>query len=126
MKLLIGIDLQDLKKFRRAVNRSGDRFLKRIFTEREISYCYRFKDPIPHLAARFSAKEAFAKALKPVLEGRVFEWREIEVVSRDGKPVFNFSKRVMDALEKLGISDVELSLSHSGDHAVAVVLVSKC
>jgi len=64
------IDLQDLKKFRCAVNRSGNRFLKRLFTEREINYCYRFKDPIPHLAARFSAKEAFAKALKPVLEGQ--------------------------------------------------------
>ncbi len=126
MRFLIGIDLQDLRKFRRIVDRSGDRFLKRIFTEREIGYCYSFKDPTPHLAARFSAKEAFAKALKPLLGKKVFEWHEIEVVSRDGEPVFNFSERVRNTLEKLGIDEVELSLSHSGDYAVAVVLLSKC
>lgn len=123
MKLLLGIDLQDVRKFRRIVESGGENFLRKVFTEREVGYCFKFKDPLPHLAARFSAKEAFIKALKSILGERSLDWRDVEVSSKDGKPTFNFSERVKEMLEELGISDVELSLSHSGNYALAAVVL---
>ncbi|MDW8021235.1 MAG: holo-ACP synthase [Nitrososphaerota archaeon] len=125
MKFLIGVDIQDLRKFRRIINRGGDKFLGKVFTEREIGYCYRFRDPVPHLAARFSAKEALIKALKPMLVGRSFDWNEVEVVSSSGKPIFNFSERLKKIFKELGVREVELSLSHSGNYAVAVVFIHR-
>ena len=59
----IGVDLAQIPRLRRVVERWDDRFLRRVFTEAEIAYCRRRRDPIPHLAARFAAKEATLKAL---------------------------------------------------------------
>ena len=124
MTLRIGIDIQDLERFRRAVRRYGRRFLKHILTENEISYCMRFRDPIPHLAARFSGKEALIKALGDVGDWAP-SWRSMEIVSSDGKPVFKFDAKTRNMLERLGIEEVEVSLSHSGGYVVAVAIIRK-
>ena len=118
----IGIDIQDIRRFRLAVERSRERFLKRIFTEEELRYCFKMRDPIPHLAARFSAKEAFIKALG--LKDR-FSWKEIEILLDEGGPKFKLSERVRDELEKRGFSSASLSISHSGDYAIAAVILER-
>ena len=73
----IGVDLAQIPRLRRVVERWNDRFLRRVFTEAEIAYCRRRRDPIPHLAARFAAKEATLKALGTGLRMGV-NWRELE------------------------------------------------
>ncbi|MCD6535964.1 MAG: holo-ACP synthase [Thaumarchaeota archaeon] len=124
MTLRIGVDIQDLERFRRAVQRHGRRFLKHILTEDEINYCMRFKDPIPHLAARFSGKEALIKALGD-LEYEALSWRSVEIVSINGRPVFKFDVNTQQMFKRFGIKEVEVSLSHSGRYAVAVAIIHK-
>jgi len=124
MTLRIGVDIQDLERFRGAVQKYGKRFLKHILTEDEINYCMRFKDPIPHLAARFSGKEALIKALGD-LEYEALSWRSMEIVSINGRPVFKFDVNTQEMFKKFGIKEVEVSLSHSGRYAVAVAIIHK-
>jgi holo-[acyl-carrier-protein] synthase len=81
----IGVDLTQMPRLRRVVARWDERFLQRVFTEQEIAYCRRRRDPIPHFAARFAAKEATLKALGTGLRMGV-NWRELEVRRERGGP----------------------------------------
>ena len=80
----IGVDLALISRVREVVERWDERFLRRVFTDREIAYCRRRRDPIPHLAARFAAKEATLKALGTGLRMGV-QWREMEVRRERGE-----------------------------------------
>ena len=82
----VGVDLAQITRLRRAVERWDERFLRRVFTEAEIAYCRRRRDPIPHLAARFAAKEATLKALGTGLAMGV-NWREMEVRRERGEAI---------------------------------------
>ena len=124
MDLGIGIDILDLEKFRKAVQKHGRRFLKHILTQNEIDYCMKFKDPIPHLAARFSGKEAFIKALRDAGDWSP-SWRGIEIISTNGRPMLKFDVKTRDMLERLGVKGVDVSLSHSGRYVVAVAVIRK-
>ncbi len=116
----LGIDLVEIERVRRAANRFGDRFLNRIFTAGEIAYCARRRDPAPSLAARFAAKEAFAKAAPA---GARPGWLEVEVVMSEGdKPVLRVSPRLA---QLLGARRVLVSLTHSRDMAMAAVLIAR-
>ena len=81
----IGVDLTEMPRLRRILARWDERFLQRVFTEQEIAYCRRRRDPIPHFAARFAAKEATLKALGTGLSMGV-NWRELEVRRERGQP----------------------------------------
>src|SRR5437879_13416304 len=78
----IGVDLVNIPRMRDVIDRWQDRFLQRVFTEQEIAYCRARRDPVPHFAARFAAKEAALKALGTGLRLGV-SWRELEV-GREG------------------------------------------
>jgi holo-[acyl-carrier protein] synthase len=80
----IGIDATDIPRVAEMFARYGDRFLRRVFTDGEIAYCTRHRDPAPHLAGRFAAKEAAMKALGTGHAAGVL-WHDVEVV-RDGGP----------------------------------------
>src|SRR3954454_6623502 len=81
----LGIDVTDLPRIARAFDQYGERFLRRVFTEREIAYCTRRRNPVPHLAGRFAAKEAAMKALGTGHSMGVL-WKDIEVVRGGGPP----------------------------------------
>src|SRR6266852_9710442 len=81
----IGVDLALISRLREVVQRWDERFLTRVFTDDEIAYCRRRKDPVPHFAARFAAKEAGLKALGTGLRLGV-SWRELEVRRERGGP----------------------------------------
>ncbi len=81
----LGIDATDLPRVRDVFERYGERFLRRVFTDVEIAYCTRQRDPVPSLAGRFAAKEAAMKALGTGHSQGVL-WRDIEVVRRPGGP----------------------------------------
>ena len=119
----IGIDLALIPRLRQMVERWDERFLLRVFTDEEIAYCRRRRDPIPHLAARFAAKEATLKALGTGLAMGA-KWREMEVRRQPGgAPTMVLSGRCQALARDKGGHRVLLSLSHDGDYAIAQAML---
>jgi holo-[acyl-carrier protein] synthase len=119
----VGVDIINIHRIERAVERWGTRFLKRIFTSAEIERCGQRARPAQCFAARFAAKEAFAKALGlGMREG--LRWRDIEVVPDHlGKPGLQLHNQAQKLLEALGAKKTWLSLSDERDSALAVVVL---
>ncbi len=117
-----GIDASEIPRIRAAIARYGDRFVKRVFTEGEIAYCMRKRDPAPSFAARFSAKEAMMKALGTGHSQGVF-WTGIEVVRRHGPPRIELHGGAAARAAKLGATGSLLTLTHSQELAMAHVLL---
>ena len=109
---------------RQVLERWQERFLARVFTEAEIAYCRSRKDPAPHFAARFAAKEAGLKALGTGLRLGV-NWRELEVQrERGGPPVLVLRGRSREiARARRGGDRMLLALSHDGDYAIAQAML---
>jgi len=119
----IGVDLAQIPRLRRVVERWDERFLRRVFTDGEIAYCPRRRDPIPHLAARFAAKEATLKALGTGLSMGV-NWRELEVRRERGQaPTMVLTGRSETIARAKGASRVLISMTHDGDYAMAQALL---
>jgi len=118
----VGVDLVDVPAFE-ARFAGRDETLAEIFTDAELAYCRRQPRPWPHLAARFAAKEAVLKALTSGLTGAM-QWRDIEVV-RDpaGAPRLNITGATAETLARHGLAARSVSLSHTGTHAIAVVML---
>ncbi|MEI7555902.1 holo-ACP synthase [Candidatus Chlorohelix sp.] len=115
-----GVDLVEITRIEQAVARLGERFLNRIYTEREREYC---RGRAPQLAARFAAKEATAKILGTGLWRHGVSWHQIEVVNdSEGKPHLNLSGEAANRAEKLGLVEWSISLSHSRGDAIAFVV----
>jgi holo-[acyl-carrier protein] synthase len=118
----VGIDLVRIARIRQAIARWQDRFLERVFTEDELAYARRRRDPAEHLAARFAAKEAGLKALGTGLSMGV-RWRELEVRRARGEPPrLALSGRTAALGAARGIRALHVSLTHDGDYAMAQVL----
>lgn len=118
----VGLDATDIPRVDDALRRFGDRFLQRVFTRGEIAYCARHRNPAPHLAARFAAKEAAMKALGTG-RSRGVVWRDIEVVRRSGPPQLRFHGAAAARLAALGATRALLTLTHSESLALAQVLL---
>jgi holo-[acyl-carrier protein] synthase len=118
----IGIDATEIDRITETIERFGDRFLRRIFTEGEIAYCRRHRDPAPSLAARFAAKEAAMKALGTGHSQGVL-WRDVEVVRHGGPPQLRFHGGAARRFERMGGQSTLLTLTHSRDLALAHVLL---
>ena len=119
----VGVDLVKIPRMREVIARWDERFLRRVFTEQEIAYCRARRDPVPHFAARFAAKEAGMKALGTGLRLGV-KWRELEVRRERGQAptmVLHGRSRAL-ALAKGG-DRVLLSLTHDGDYAMAQAML---
>ncbi len=117
----VGLDASDIPRVRQAFERFGDRFLQRVFTEQEIAYCVRRRNPAPHLAARFAAKEAAMKALGTGWAQGVL-WRDIEVYRRDGPPQLRFHGVAAERFRSLGATRALLTLTHADALALAQVM----
>ncbi|MGA9464010.1 MAG: holo-ACP synthase [Terracidiphilus sp.] len=118
-----GIDLVEIGRIHDSVERFGKRFLDRIFTAAEQAYCLRKRKAAESLAARFAAKEAGAKALGTGISQGV-NWLEIEVQrERSGRPTLRFHGRAAEMAAAMGVANVALSLTHSGDLAMASVVL---
>lgn len=116
--LIAGVDILEIERVRRVAERYGERFYRRIYTEGEIAYC---RGRAPQLASRFAAKEAVMKALGTGVRG--VHWRDIEVVRGRGQaPRIELHGTALARAERLGLTDLALSLSHSKDYAVATVV----
>jgi len=118
----VGVDLVDVAAFRARFDGRDD-VLADTFSRAELAYCRSQKDPWPHLAARFAAREATLKALGTGLTGAM-TWRDVEV-TRDpaGVPGLMFRGALRAAVERAGLSRSAVSLSHTDTHAIAVVVL---
>lgn len=117
-----GIDATEISRIAAAIERYGDRFVLRLFTEEEIAYCRRKRDAASSFAARFAAKEAAMKALGTGHSRGVF-WRGIEVFRRDGPPRLRFHGGAALRFASMGATTSFLTLTHSRDLAIASVLL---
>jgi holo-[acyl-carrier protein] synthase len=114
----IGTDIIEISRIEKAIERWGDRFLQRIYTNREIKL---YQKHPSSLAARFAAKEAVIKALDASNQG--VSLRDIEIISSpNGKPLVRLHGSARKLATKLGITDLAVSLSHSRDNAIAVAI----
>ena len=117
--LTTGIDIIEISRVGRVLERYGRRFLERVFTPDEIAYC---RERAPNLAARFAAKEATMKALGTGVRG--VGWKDIEVVRHpSGAPSIKLHGRCKQRAQRLGVQEIAISLSHSRDYAVASVVI---
>ncbi|MCC6790347.1 MAG: holo-ACP synthase [Thermomicrobiales bacterium] len=117
-RVAIGVDLIEIGRIQRVLDDFGDRFLNRVYTERERE---RYRHRISELAARFAAKEATSKALGTGIRG--IRWREMEILpNRRGKPVLVLHGQAAERARLLGFTDFSVSLTHSRSDAMAFVV----
>lgn len=119
----IGMDLVEVERIKNAIEKYGDRFKNRIYTEREIEYSEQFGDnQYLHYAARFAAKEAFSKAIGTGIT-KGFKFKEIGVGNeKNGKP---FVVLAGGLAEKWGDCSSQISLSHTDSNAAAFIVLEK-
>jgi holo-[acyl-carrier protein] synthase len=118
----IGLDLIDIPEFTRTLERSGERFVQRIYTQREIEYCRSQPHPAQSFAVRFAAKEAAMKALG-VAGQDGFSWRDFETVcNSSGKPTLALHRKAAATSASLHLMPLHISLSHSLSSAGAVAI----
>jgi len=114
----VGVDIVEIPRIARALDRWGDRFLNKIYTPAEIACC---KGGVQELAARFAAKESVSKALGTGIRG--IRWREMEILAEpSGKPLVRLHGGAKEVADELGLRHFEVSLSHSRELAVALVV----
>lgn len=119
----VGTDVVSIQRIEKAVQRFGERFINKVFTDKEAVVCKEGKDPAPHLAARFAAKEAVLKALGTgIINGIGF--KDVEVSREHGKrPEIILHGKGKETAKTLGVKNIHLSLSHDAGLAVAFVVV---
>ncbi len=114
-----GIDLIECTRIGAVLERHRDRFCKRVLTEAERARASEFKDPLPHIAGRFAAKEAVLKLLGTGWRGQI-SWKDIEIVNDPaGQPFVNLSGECANVAKRKGIAQILLSITHTKDHAAA-------
>ncbi len=108
----IGVDIEDIARFRKLPYAKNKSFYGKVFTKKEIAYCLKKPDPYPSFAARFAAKEAVIKALPSLPAGGVKNFHAVEVVMKKNKP-----------LVLLRGHETHISLSHDNEKALAFVVL---
>src|SRR5262245_41488938 len=118
----LGLDATEIPRIAATLERFGDRFTHRVFTDAEIAYCTRRRHPAVHFAGRFAAKEAAMKALGTGHTQQVL-WRDVEVVRRGGPPQLRFHGGAARRFAALGAESSLLTITHTDDLALAQVLL---
>ena len=121
----IGTDIVDNERIKRSKEKFGDRFLKKIYSEKELLYAKGRKTGDLSLCARFAGKEAFVKALGTGFSGSV-AWNDISILNqKSGKPYIKLSGSVKKIVDEVGIKFMDISLSHIDSTSIAVVILEK-
>jgi holo-[acyl-carrier protein] synthase len=118
-----GVDVVEIARIRSVLERLKDRFISRVFTPAEQQFCSGHRDPTPHYAARFAAKEALFKAIGTGWAKGV-TWLDVEVLrERQEAPILTLHGEAQRLSESMGVHKVHVSLSHSDQWAVAIVIL---
>lgn len=119
MNIKVGTDIIEVARIKDSIEKLGEKFLNRVFTAKEVEYCESKKaTKYEHYAARFAGKEAVFKAISPILKNKFsINWTDVEILNdKKGRPYVTFYK------EELKNINVDLSLSHIKDYAVATAV----
>ena len=123
MAISVGIDLVEIERIKKLLGKYPERFLKKHFTETELDYCKDKARPEIHVAARFAAKEALSKALGTGLAQGI-KLKDIGVRNElSGKPIIELSGRVAEVVKEKNVVQMDTSLTHTHEHAIAVVVL---
>ena len=118
----LGVDITEVNRIEAAIGRHGERFLRRVFTPAEIEYCERHRNKFERYAGRFAAKEAAMKALGTGWRKGI-RWVDVEVTRNGaGKPCVALHGRAREFADALHVKHISLSITHSGDTALAQVI----
>jgi holo-[acyl-carrier protein] synthase len=118
----LGLDISEIDRIEAAIKRHGAPFLERLFTPAEVAYCESHKGRYERYAARFAAKEAAMKALGTGWS-RGVRWRDIEVTREpSGKPTLRLAGVAAEIARRMGVKNISLSITHSGNLALAEVI----
>jgi holo-[acyl-carrier protein] synthase len=116
----VGVDIIEIERIKRVVDFWGSQFLDKVFTDREIRYCFSMKNSYQHLAGRFAAKEAISKAISTGWSG-IFRWKDVEILNdENGKPNVHLHNKLRD---KFNPSKLHISISHSRNYVVALAVL---
>lgn len=118
----IGIDLVDVRRFEGIIFRWQERFLRRLFTDKEIRYCNNKKHPAQRFATRYAAKEAVIKALYPKGQQGV-SFQDIEIDQIERRPVVHLYNESKHHAEAMGVKKIFVMLSHDGNYGIAQVIL---
>jgi holo-[acyl-carrier protein] synthase len=111
-KLNVGVDIVQISRFKQLPYTKNKKFYQNIFKKSEIDYCVKFKDPYPHFAGRFAVKEAVIKTVKNKIK-----MIDIEIIQKNLKPMIKNSKKLPYIFQ--------ISISHDGEYAIAMVISEK-
>lgn len=115
----IGIDIVEISRIKNSVNKYKNKFLDRVFTEKELDYSKNKNSKFSHLAARFCGKEAVMKAF-----GCAFDFKQIEILNdKEGAPKVKLYGRALKKAKEKKVRNIEISLSHCKQYAVASVIL---
>jgi holo-[acyl-carrier protein] synthase len=119
-----GVDLCEVARIRKAIESShGQRLVERVYTAREAAYAQRHANPYERYAARFAAKEAGMKALGTGWRNGI-AWQDFEVANLpSGRPTLKLSGKAAEIAQKLGVTDIALSITHTSEQAMAMVIL---
>jgi len=118
----LGVDIAEVERVRAAIERQGERLLKRLFTEKERGYCERFKNKYERYAGRFAVKEATMKALGTGWS-RGVRWVDIEVVREvAGKPTLELRGEAKKIADRLKVRNIAVTITHTASQALAQVI----
>jgi holo-[acyl-carrier protein] synthase len=118
----LGADITEVDRIQGAIERQGERILRRIYTAAEIAYCERFKNKYERYAGRFAVKEAAMKALGTGWS-RGVRWVDIEVVrEKGGKPVLALAGEAKKIAERMGVKNIAITITHTEKQALAQVI----
>ena len=121
MKIKCGTDIIEISRIKQSIESLGDKFLNKIYTEKEIKYCEsKGKQKFQHYAARFAAKEAVYKAISELLKDKYeLDWKDYEIISdENGRPTVLIHKLKLDNIE-----NIDISISHCKEYAVANTVI---
>lgn len=117
-----GIDIIEVDRIKKVFEKRGEAFIEKVYTRNELDYSHQFNNPYPHLAARFSAKEALYKSIGYGL----MIFNEIEVLNeKSGKPYLVLHGKTGERWKELGSPKIHLSLSHTNSYGSAVVVLDR-
>ena len=123
MVIGIGIDIIEIDRIKESVNKYGEHFLNKIYTEKELEYCLSKTDKYQHLAARFAAKEAVYKALSSGWHKDI-GWKNIEITNEpNGMPIVTLNGEVQEFLSEQ--KSLKISISHSRDYVASMAIIYK-
>ena len=118
----MGVDIAEVGRVRGVIERQGERFLKRVYTEKEIAYCERSKNKYERYAGRFAAKEAAMKALGTGWRAGV-RWVDLEVVRHpSGRPAMELKGEARKIADRMGVKHIAMSITHTEEQAMAQVI----